>query len=229
MVQHLDGVATKLLFENDGSKNTAVPKRKSILFKNVSKVLKDTFPAADGFGDEERGNHWLIHAVELKQKLMISNRDYRVHTCRPGTKFDPSWMEAEDVWGCSVKDQQAEGIDVVQCTLPALVQQELEPLARDAPVAAALACNKKFYPSRKEKKAFDPATFDPRARAPNKVISKAVALVEYPQRGLEWRLVAFMFVFSSFRTVACISLYPFAQLSPSTEVWQGPKSTGSTL
>ena len=57
MVQRLDAMATKPLFEDDGFKKTAVPKRKSILFNKVSKVLKDAFPAAYGFGDEERGNH----------------------------------------------------------------------------------------------------------------------------------------------------------------------------
>jgi hypothetical protein len=106
---------------------------------------------------------------------MISDKDYRVHKCRPGTKFDPLWMSAEDKLGYRVKDEEAAEKDVVLCIFPALVQQEMAPLAREATITEALACNKKFYPSPTEKKAFDPKVLDP-----EDIISKALVLVEYP-------------------------------------------------
>lgn len=108
----------------------------------------------------------MVAATKLKQTLMISPMDYRIHYCMPGTPFDPTWMQAEDDELFPVGD--AKGKVVRTCLFPALFEQDPEPFGTDPSVADILVSNKKLFPSHAEKK----------ARDPKGVIAKAVVLVD---------------------------------------------------
>jgi hypothetical protein len=51
IVQHLDAIGTKMLFEDAGFQEIDVPKRKGALLNKVSKFLHNVFSDAVGFGD----------------------------------------------------------------------------------------------------------------------------------------------------------------------------------
>lgn len=160
----------KSLFEDEDFQKSKLKKRAYKLLTSLDMTLKKTFPAAPGLAQLACSDNWAESAVKLKQKLMIDADEYRVHSCRPGTKFDPTWMQAEDIYACTVRDDRAEGKTVAACLFPALSRHEVPPAPKCTTLNdlnSLLVANKQFFPSFKEKQAFDPQT----------VISKAVVLV----------------------------------------------------
>jgi hypothetical protein len=164
-VQHHDKVSSKLLFEDEKFKAGQAKERAMKQLANVVCALKHAWPAAPGFSRLNDPHGWVEAAVKLKQTLMISPMDYRVHFCMPGTPFDPTWMHAEDAELFEVKAPK--GKTVVTCLFPALFEQEPQPFGTNLSVNEILVSNKKFFPSYAEKK----------TRDPKRVVAKAVVLV----------------------------------------------------
>jgi hypothetical protein len=164
-VQHFDKFSSKLLFEHEKFIEGPVKQRAVKQLANIAFALKHAWPAAPGFARLNDPLGWVGAAVKLKQTLMISPMDYRVHYCMPGIPFDPAWMHAEDAELFEVKDPK--GKMVLTCLFPALFEQEPQPFGTNPSVKEVLVSNKKFFPSYAEKK----------ARDPKRVIAKAVVLV----------------------------------------------------
>lgn len=110
---------------------------------------------------------WAEAVLTLKQRLMISPHDYRVHFCHPEEPFDPSWMTAENEEGDIVPPAQVMSMTVRICLFPALLELEPEEFQEEQPTDAALIKNKRFIPSWDDRQAFDA----------KKVVAKAVVLV----------------------------------------------------
>ena len=138
------------------------------LLQNLNKALDIAWPAVPGFQKLNDPKGWLKSAVKLRQTLMISPREYRIRYVFPGTLFDQTWMKAEDGEGFPVADRDAEGVPIVICLFPALVEQGATTFKKDAAVNAALIKNKRFLPDRVEKR---------RPTTELKIQSKAVVLV----------------------------------------------------
>ncbi|OAL06416.1 hypothetical protein IQ06DRAFT_323380 [Phaeosphaeriaceae sp. SRC1lsM3a] len=170
-VQHLDKVSMKALFEDKNFQNSQLKSRAYKLATSMKLALKHTWPGAPGFDENSSPQRWAEEALQFKQALMIDRDEYRIHYCMPGTLFDPSWMKAEDNEGFPVQVAEAEGKQVVTCLFPALSRCEARPLPQDPTVDtldSLLVANKRFFPSFKEKQAFDP----------QQVVAKAVAVGE---------------------------------------------------
>lgn len=90
-------------------------------------------------------------AIELKQALLLSPHDYRIHYARPGTKFDKSWMIAVDNEHWEIKENEVEGKEVSMCLFPALMAQAPPDFEDTAPLEEALVLNKNFFPAFGEK------------------------------------------------------------------------------
>lgn len=78
-------------------------------------ALKKACPDALGFLGLNDPLEWSENAVKLKQTLMISPKDYRIHYCIPDSPFDPSWMQAKDIEGFSLRDTDAKDKLVSAC------------------------------------------------------------------------------------------------------------------
>jgi hypothetical protein len=167
-VQYLDKLGLKLLFENEDFKKSSMRTRAEKLIEIINKTFKCAWSSAPGVNKNGGSpEDWAHKSLKIKQDLMISPMDYRLHFCRPGTTFNPDWMRAEDSGNWKVSDADAASKKVVCCLFPALVEQDPEPFEMGIQVEALLARNKKFFPSFQERQNLDP----------KRVISKACVLV----------------------------------------------------
>ena len=155
----------KLLFEDERFHNTEMKIGAQNLLNRLALSLKQAWPDAPGFAPLNDPQDWAEKGIKLKQALMISPRDYRIHYCMPGSPYDPAWMEAEDAEGFPVVDAQSRR--VVTCLFPALTEQDPSPFGENPILDEILVVNKKFFPTFAEKQALDPKM----------VICKAVVLV----------------------------------------------------
>jgi hypothetical protein len=171
-VQHLDKLGLKLLFASEDFNKSNMRIRAEKLIDMTNKALKRAWPSSPGIHENGRvPEDWAERSLKIKQELMISPMDYRLHFCRPGTTFNPDWMRAEDSGNWKVTDANAASKKVVCCLFPALVEQDPEPFKMGTQVEALLARNKKFFPSFQEKQNLE-QNLDPK-----RVISKACVIV----------------------------------------------------
>lgn len=164
-VQRIDKLGFSLLFADPDFHKTY----QGVTAKLIERfdTFKLAYPSAPGIKGLDEPTTWAEEALQLKQRLMISPKDYRIHFCLPGTQFDPTWMTAEDAKGFDIKGAEVTGKPILSCLFPALVEQNPKAFAKGAEIADALIKNKKFFPTWQEKQGLDPKT----------VVSKAVVLV----------------------------------------------------
>lgn len=133
-------------------------------------MLKGLMPNASryvGFAGLKDIEEWIKAAVKLKQTLMISPQDYRIHFCPVGKPFDSTWMKAEDKEGLPVNDAQAKDRTVAACFFPALIEKKPVAFPKDVKLEDILVTNKVFLPSVDEIEALNPIM----------VVAKATVLV----------------------------------------------------
>jgi hypothetical protein len=116
----------------------------------------------------------------MKEEMMLSPMNYRIHYAAPGTPFDPAWMKVEDDGGSVVHLHHCEGKKVKLCLQPALVERQVDSLSSDAPIADALIKNKRFIPSPEEKTSFKPVDDH------TVMVAKASVLLEGLGEGPYW-------------------------------------------
>jgi len=68
--------------------------------------------------------------VELRQKLVVSSKDYKIIWFLPGTKYDPNWMEIETATWQPVTDQPTGHSEVRMCLWPAFAHHPSDPNKR---------------------------------------------------------------------------------------------------
>ncbi|KAF2025870.1 hypothetical protein EK21DRAFT_92905 [Setomelanomma holmii] len=164
--QIFDKASMKLMFEEERFQEET-KKRAENLTAKLETAIKAAWPEATGLFEDRDPRRWAEGAVELKQTLMISRNDFRVHHSRPGTTFDPAWMQAQDGEGFPVTDGKAEGRRMVTCLFPALVEQKPAPFGDLPSLDDVLVMNKKFFPNQAEKRNLNLKT----------VVAKATVLV----------------------------------------------------
>ncbi|KAL1651776.1 hypothetical protein SLS61_005147 [Didymella pomorum] len=142
-VQQNDQLATKLLFEDPA------------------------FQAAEMKTKKETPEKFTSEQIDLKTKLLLSPKDYRIHYVRPGAKFNASSMRAFNADNDAISDEKAAGNKVAFCKFPALMCQDAETIKEDSKIEHVLVKNKRFLPK------FQEST----TAAPNAQISKAVVLL----------------------------------------------------
>ncbi|KAF2853310.1 hypothetical protein T440DRAFT_466285 [Plenodomus tracheiphilus IPT5] len=167
-VQKMDKVSMRLLFSKPEYTDGLWKTQQTELIKRFVRTLREVCsfetPATSSFCFED----WVLRAVKLKDELMISQLDYRIRFCASGSKFDSSWIEAEDFQGLKLRAETLEDKHVAMCLFPAIMDQDAEIMEEGVEIAAVLVTNKRFFPYRKEKKIFDPSG----------IISKAIVMVE---------------------------------------------------
>lgn len=166
-VQRLDKVGFSLLFADESFRKTYQQPAVSKLIKRFSNAIRVAYPSAPSLKGLDDADAWAEKAFKLKQRLMLSPKDYRIHFCLPGTPFDPTWMTAENDHGLTPTAADTKGKTIRVCLFPALVEQDSKAFGKDAVISDALVKNKNFFPTWQEKQALDPKS----------VISKAVVLV----------------------------------------------------
>jgi hypothetical protein len=165
-VQKLDKLSLKLMFADEDFEKSTVRIQAERLAVKAKRTLAQACSSAPGFHERDPLD-WAKAALKLKQILMISPKDYRVHFPFPGTDFDPTWMKAEEFDGFALDDQKASEKKVACCLFPALFEKDPQPFKQNVTVEEILTNNKAFFPSFEEKKALDP----------KRVIGKATVLV----------------------------------------------------
>ncbi|CAO2655818.1 Nn.00g046210.m01.CDS01 [Neocucurbitaria sp. VM-36] len=166
-VQRIDKLGFSQLFADPDFHKAHLEVIAAKLIARFSETVTQAYPSAPGVGAIDESTDWVEGALKLKQRLMISPKEYRIHFCLPATPFDPTWMTAEDAKGIPVNAAQAKGKTISTCLFPALVEQNPKGYEKRAEIADVLIENKKFFPTWQEKHGLDPKT----------VISKAVVLV----------------------------------------------------
>lgn len=132
----------------------------------MSMALSEMCPGAPGFHGLASSRDWLRKAIKLRQDLMLSPQEYRVHFCQPAAAFDPTWMKAVDIYDCPVPDfEMPQHPKVLTCMFPALVEEKAPALTEMPDVSEILIMNKKFLPDYL-------AEFDPKM-----VVCKAAVLL----------------------------------------------------
>jgi hypothetical protein len=165
-VQKLDKMSLKQIFADKDFETSTVRIQAERLVVKAERTLAQACPSAPGFHERDPLD-WAKAALKLKQTLMISPKDYRVHFPLPGTDFDPTWMKAEEFDTYPLDDKKASGKKVACCLFPALLEKEPEPFKQHITVEEILTGNKRFFPSFEEKRALDL----------KRVIGKATVLV----------------------------------------------------
>jgi hypothetical protein len=166
-VQHFDKLSMKLLFEDEHFRGSQLKPRAERLLDLLELSLKKAWPHAPEFRELNDPEEWAEAAVKLKQTLMISPGEYRIHYCMPGSLFDPAWMQAEDVEGFPLTDTQARTKKVIICLFPALAEHKPSAFGENPALSDVLVMNKTFFPTWSEKQGLDT----------KKVLSKVVVLI----------------------------------------------------
>jgi hypothetical protein len=157
-VRQLDRIATQCWFKDPHFQDVVLPERTSTILKciracwdAISSQVKPTRSDAEVVSILEEA---IQPILELKQALMVSSYEYRIRFIPPESLFDSTWMEAEDKDGQHIEPAHCFGKKILVCVFPALVQYQTRKLPSDAGVSAALAQNKRFFPTREEVAAF---------------------------------------------------------------------------
>ncbi|OAL52369.1 hypothetical protein IQ07DRAFT_678369 [Pyrenochaeta sp. DS3sAY3a] len=163
--QQLDKIGAKMLFEGK-SFVPHVENEVEFILASMSLAQSQMWPGASGFHRLTNPQDWLRKAIKLRQDLMLSPQEYRIHFSEPGKAFDPTWMKAVDIHDCPVPDNEMpRHPTVLTCMFPALVEEKAPALTENSDVSEVLIVNKKFLPDYLVK--FDPS----------KVVCKAAVLL----------------------------------------------------
>ncbi|KAF2853308.1 hypothetical protein T440DRAFT_549042 [Plenodomus tracheiphilus IPT5] len=153
-VQRLDKIAFSSFFADKNFQTTTLRTVTEKFLKRFD-MIKQVCPAAPGIESVRGSSDWAEGLLKLKQRLMISPHDYRVHFCHPGVPFDATWMVAEDYQGEPVHPDEIGSMKVRICLFPALVEQDPKDFEASQTLEDALIKNKNFLPSWQDRKAFD--------------------------------------------------------------------------
>ena len=166
-VQQYDKAAAKMMFENDDFKDTEVARRVKH-FKVRFEEAKEKRCASSKIPSALSPGRFAKEVVDLKQRFLLSPKDYRTHYVRPGKPFCAAWMQAYSQSNDPIPDTEAEGKKVLLCVFPALFCQEPAALKEGAKIEDVLCKNKRFH-----------ATFEENTKdsLPASAVSKAVVLL----------------------------------------------------
>lgn len=165
-VQRHDQLATKLLFENPAFQAAEVKRQKGnieAMFPRMEKIVC----APSKIPKTMKPEKFASKLIDLKMKLLLSPKDYRIRYIRPDVKFDASTMRAFDANNDPVSDTKAAAKKVALCVFPALTCQGPEAVTEDSKMEDVLVKNRRFLPTFQES-----STFPPIAQ-----LSKAVVLL----------------------------------------------------
>ncbi|UPX15434.1 uncharacterized protein EKO05_0005881 [Ascochyta rabiei] len=148
-VQHYDKVATKHMFEDADFQTVHVSRRRSE-FRLRFEMAKEKLCRPSNIPTSLSPSRFAKEVVALKQKLLLSPKEYRIHFVRPGNTFRASRMRACDETNEPVSDEKAAGKRVLLCMFPMLTCEEPQAMKEDAKVVDVLCRNKSFFPTFKE-------------------------------------------------------------------------------
>ena len=109
----------KMLFEDEKFKKSILKLRAEKVLDQLEGSLQEAWPGVPGVRALNSPQAWAESALKLKQTLMLNREEYRVHFCKAGSLFDPTWMQAEDVDGFSIAETQAQTMRLATCLFPA--------------------------------------------------------------------------------------------------------------
>ncbi|EAT85999.2 hypothetical protein SNOG_06168 [Parastagonospora nodorum SN15] len=114
-------IGLKVQYEGEQYRNTEMKTEVTELSTTLQKSWEALYPGTE-ITLAMMGCGQVLHGmIDLRQKLVVSSRDYKIIRFRPGTKYDPTWMEAEMAAWQPVVDQPTEDREVCMCLWPALV------------------------------------------------------------------------------------------------------------
>jgi len=148
-VQQNDQLATKLLFEDPVFQAAEMKTRKETV-KSMFGKLEKKVCAPSRIPRSMKPEKFASELIDLKTKLSLSPKDYRIHYVRPGAKFNASSMRAFNADNDPVSDEKAAGNKVAFCVFPALMCQDAEAITEDSKIGHVLVKNKRFLPTFQE-------------------------------------------------------------------------------
>ncbi|KAJ8115704.1 hypothetical protein OPT61_g2703 [Boeremia exigua] len=148
-MQEYDKVAANSLFKSPAFENIQTTRRVSEL-KSQLQAMRDRLCKKSNIPLSKSPNTFAKEVVELKQQLLLSPKQYRIHYVRPGMLFDPSWMQAYAPSNDPISDEAAAGRKVLLCSFPALTCENEKAVKDDAKVDEVLVKNKRFLPTFQE-------------------------------------------------------------------------------
>lgn len=162
-VKNLDLIATKMLYDDKDLQRQAIQKDVNTIVSLLKKVSSMSMPPIQ-IGDPAEISSWVQDAIELKQQLIVSSKEYTIFFCSLDEDFDRTFMRAEDEYGRRLSDSECIFAKVKLCLFPAIAQCSTSILTRSMGLSAALASRKPFFTNKR--------------RDTIEIISKAVVLVE---------------------------------------------------
>ncbi|KAJ4381669.1 hypothetical protein N0V86_003033 [Didymella sp. IMI 355093] len=142
-VQQYDKTATKLMFEDPDFQKLETEPRAHGLSSNIE-LFKNKWCKKSNIPPSKRPGKFAGEVVKLKQRLLLSPKHYRIRYVRPGTLFDPHYMQAFDHANVPIPDAKAADRKVLLCTFPAFTCEEGKAVKEDAKIDDILIKNKRF-------------------------------------------------------------------------------------
>jgi hypothetical protein len=123
-------IGPKVQYEGKQYRNTEMKTEVAELSTTLQKRWEALYPGTEITPAMLGCAHVLHGLIDLRQELVLSIRDYKIIRFRPGTEYDPTWMEAEMAAWQPVVDQPTEDREVCMCLWPALVHHPNDPKKR---------------------------------------------------------------------------------------------------
>jgi hypothetical protein len=148
-VQQNDQLATKLLFEDPAFQITEIKRQKERISSMFAKMKKKVCTPSD-VPESMKPEKFASELVDLKIKLLLSPKGYRICYVKPGATFNASTMRAFDVNNDPVSDATAAGRKVALCVFPALTGQDPQAITEGSKIDDILVKNRRFLPTFQE-------------------------------------------------------------------------------
>lgn len=132
--QKLERFFTKLIWDNEDHQRTNVRRQVHAMrndWLESRKVLQRALLEPDNtFDSDAKANsqQFMKSGVQLMHILRLKTDDYKIRFCRPGNKFDATWMETLYEDGSADQPGPTEPRKLIMCLFPALLQH----MAHDA-------------------------------------------------------------------------------------------------
>lgn len=164
-----DQSITQLRFGHHESFDPIFDKRLVHLCDSFAQAVMLFYPNIERLAVLNLARQRLSGAIRLKQEMMLSPKEYRIHYAVRNVHFDKSWMMTE------FGDQHMEetnadgsGARVKACLFPALAVQPMDELPQDAKIERVFTAYKRFFPEGEVERSFSPVN----------VIRKALVVLE---------------------------------------------------
>jgi hypothetical protein len=145
-VQQYDKTVTKSMFEDPDFQKLESEPRAHSLSSNIE-MFKNKWCEKSNIPPSKRPGKFAREVVKFKQSLLLSPKHCRIRYFRPGTVFDPRYMQAFDHTNGPIPDAKAANRRVILCTFPAFTCEEGNVAKEDAKVDDVLVKNKRFAPT----------------------------------------------------------------------------------